>query len=117
MKPLIVPAKTRRKQSDVEKSQCQQRIHYTYIGITQFREINGVDNLCNETEMRYVDGRKPDRKFTSPPRKLRALAVRVPHRIKPKATVIKPAFNGVYVNTKGAHSGTSILSHKCIRQT
>jgi hypothetical protein len=65
-----------------------------------------VENLCKETEMRYEDGRKPDRKFTSPLRELRALAVRVPHRTMPEATILKPVFTGVYVNTKGAHSGT-----------
>ena len=59
--------------------------------------------------MRYENRRKLDHEFTSPLCKLRALAVHVPCLNKPEATVLKPVFNGVYINTKGAHTGTVIV--------
>ena len=72
-------------------------------------------NLCKEKKKCYEDGRDPDRKFTSPLHKLRALVMRVLHRTKTKTTVLKPVFDYVYVNTKGAHGGTitvMIVSNK-----
>ena len=106
MKAFIVPVKTIHRQSDVDKFQHQKRIHCKSVGGTQLCELNGVDNLCKDTEMRYKDRRKPDHKFVSPLCKLNALVLHVPHRTKPEVTVPKPVFDDMYVNAEGAHCGT-----------
>ena len=62
--------------------------------------------MCNQTELRYVDGRKLDRKFTSPLHKMRALQVHVPHPKKPGTTVLEPVVGGAYINTDDQYRGT-----------
>ena len=73
---------------------------------TQLRVLKGVENMCKQTEFRYKDGRDPDRKFTSPLREMRALCVHVPNPKKPGTTILKPVFDGVYINTDEHHRGT-----------
>ena len=61
--------------------------------------------MCKQTEFRYADGRKPDRKSMSPLQELRAVCVHVPYPKKPGTTVLKPVFDGVYINTNNQYRG------------
>ena len=106
-KAVLIPFRRGKpRQVDIDVLQRQKRIHCKYLQNTQLRVLTGFENMCKETEFRYEDGRKPARKFTSPLREMKALCVHVPHPKIPETTILKPVFDGVYINTDVNHCGT-----------
>ena len=53
-----------------------------------------------------MNGREPERKFTSPLRKMRALCFHVPYPEKPWAADLKPVFDGFCINIDKQYCGT-----------
>ena len=82
---------------------CALVVHEKYPALHAHK---GVENMYKQTEFRYTDDRETDCNFMSPLLEMRALYVHVSHPIKPGAIVLKPVFDGVYINRDNQYRGT-----------
>ena len=70
-KAAYIPFKKKMTQVDINSNQQQDHINCRYTKSTTLKELKGIENLCKQTELRYMDGRDPSHKFTSLLRELR----------------------------------------------
>ena len=97
-------------QDEVRTQQRFRRVHVEYCKELMLVQMPSVENLCNERELDYSDGRDKRTagpRFSSIQRTLRSMMVEVPDPKNANETISLPAFETVLPNITGPLQGTA----------